>query len=302
MRRRSGFALLVVLSVMVGTVALGVALSARAGDAVATAQQRVRLTRGAWLADGCIARARSIIGDLLADDRTASRGWTRLDSLVAEAMAGTMCDVVAEPSGMRLDVNSSEPWQLQALFVAAGSSVARADSVVDALLDWRDPDDDPRSLGAERMWYDASGRPSPRNGPFVSQEELHLVRGLGPEIAAAAFLGVEHERIWLDRAPLPVIAALPGISAQTLEVIAERRQFARPVGELAGLADDLPGAARALLLSRYAELARLTTHSPEAWTITSCATLGPLASKSCVEVRLVRAGLRAAVVRRRSWP
>jgi len=302
MRRRQGFALLVVLSVMVGAVALCVALSTRAGDAVATARARVRLTRGAWIADGCIARARSAIGDLLADDRTAASSWRRLDTLVAVATVAIGCDIVTEPSGVRLDVNSSKPAQLQALFVAAGNSVARADSLVGALIDWRDSDDEARPLGAERMWYDAAGRPSPRNGALASVDELRLVRGLETDSVAANLLGAEHERIWLERAPLPVIAALPGMSAQALTVIAERRQFGRAVGELAALADDLGGAARALLLAHYAELAGLTTNSPEAWTITACATVDEVKSAACVEVGLVRAGARAAVVRRRSWP
>jgi type II secretory pathway component PulK len=302
MRRRRGFALLAVLSVMVSAVALGVVLSTRGGDAVTTAQERVRLTRAAWLADGCIAEARSAIDDLLADDRGAARSWLRLDSLVAATTSGRGCVIVTEPSGMRLDVNSSEPWQLQALFVAAGSSVARADSVVDALIDWRDADADTRPLGAERTWYDAARRPSPRNGPLASVAELRLVRGLELDSVSATLLGVEPERMWLDRAPLPVIAALPGMSTQALEAIAERRQFGRPVGELAALADNLGGAARTLLLGRYAELAGLTTSTPEAWTITACATPDGLSSKSCVAVRLARAGARAAVVRRRSWP
>ena len=47
------------------------------------------------------------------------------------------------------------------------------ESIADAILDWIDPDDDTRDLGAEREYYASLPHPyAPRNGPLGSIEEL----------------------------------------------------------------------------------------------------------------------------------
>jgi general secretion pathway protein K len=57
------------------------------------------------------------------------------------------------------------------------------EDVTDAILDWLDPDDDPRSLGAEYDYYQSLETPyTCKNGPISSTEELLLVRGMTPEI------------------------------------------------------------------------------------------------------------------------
>lgn len=57
------------------------------------------------------------------------------------------------------------------------------EDVTDAILDWLDPDDDPRSLGAEYDYYQSLETPyTCKNGPISSIEELLLVRGMTPEI------------------------------------------------------------------------------------------------------------------------
>jgi len=54
--------------------------------------------------------------------------------------------------------------------------------LVDALLDWRDRDDNPRPQGAEQDYYSQLERPYQiKNGPFTSVEELLLVRGFTAE-------------------------------------------------------------------------------------------------------------------------
>lgn len=59
-----------------------------------------------------------------------------------------------------------------------------ADALVDALLDWLDPDDDQRGLdGAENTYYQGLEEPySCKNGSLESVEELLLVKGFTPEI------------------------------------------------------------------------------------------------------------------------
>ncbi len=57
------------------------------------------------------------------------------------------------------------------------------EEVADAIIDWIDPDDNPRPFGAESQSY-LGGTPSYRckNGPLDSVEELLLVRGVTPEL------------------------------------------------------------------------------------------------------------------------
>jgi DNA uptake protein ComE-like DNA-binding protein len=63
------------------------------------------------------------------------------------------------------------------------------ESVADAILDWIDPDDDPRMLGAEREYYSAlTPAYEPRNGPPGSIDELLLVRDVTPALLFGADL------------------------------------------------------------------------------------------------------------------
>ncbi len=57
------------------------------------------------------------------------------------------------------------------------------EDVADSIMDWMDPDDEPREFGAEVDYY-AALQPgyAPKNGPFESLEELLLVRGVFPEL------------------------------------------------------------------------------------------------------------------------
>jgi type II secretory pathway component PulK len=57
------------------------------------------------------------------------------------------------------------------------------EDVADAIVDWIDPDDEPRANGAESSYYQGLS-PSYRckNGPLDSLEELLLVRGVTPEL------------------------------------------------------------------------------------------------------------------------
>jgi type II secretory pathway component PulK len=61
--------------------------------------------------------------------------------------------------------------------------------IADAILDWLDPDDQTRQLGAERDYYSSLEMPyEPRNGPLGSIEELLLVRDVTPALLFGADL------------------------------------------------------------------------------------------------------------------
>ena len=100
---------------------------------------------------------------------------------------------ITDESG-RVSINSAPveliKWALEGLISGADASGSRSrremaaiDSLVDAIIDWRDPDDLVREYGAESEYYLAL-RPGYRakNGYFESPEELLYVRGITPEM------------------------------------------------------------------------------------------------------------------------
>ena len=57
------------------------------------------------------------------------------------------------------------------------------EETADAILDWIDPDDDPREFGAEYDFYQQLTPPyTTKNGPLDTVEELLLVRGVAPQL------------------------------------------------------------------------------------------------------------------------
>jgi type II secretory pathway component PulK len=65
------------------------------------------------------------------------------------------------------------------------------EEIVNCILDWVDPDDTPRSSGAENDYYSALSPPYRcKNGPLNSPEELLLVKGVTPPL----FLGNDLNR------------------------------------------------------------------------------------------------------------
>jgi general secretion pathway protein K len=90
----------------------------------------------------------------------------------------TLILAVQDEAG-KVDLNIATLALLRALVLGAGASAGEA--AVDAILDFRDEDDNRRLSGAERSEYLAAGRPhGPRNSPFVAVEELASVLGLTP--------------------------------------------------------------------------------------------------------------------------
>jgi len=309
--RARGFVLLAVLWVMVGVSAVGFGLALVARRTAGAARNRRAATVAMWLAEDCASRAESAIGSALAhqgSDSTSTAGvvlrsWSRLDQAVAASpdMSGAPCGFAMRPTGTTLDINSADDSMLARLFVALGNAPAAADSLADAILDWRDADDVRRPSGAEAAWYLAQRRQPPRNGAFADVRELSRVRGLENQSGLDSVLGVDQDRIVLDRAPLAVIAALPGFTNEALGQVAGHRARGTPIPDLLSLGAELSPAGRAALLADYPDLVRLTTSEPDAWVLTARGVSGAPAVTQVLELRLVRAGDRAAVVRRRTW-
>jgi hypothetical protein len=211
------------------------------------------------------------------------------------------CEVTLRAAGARLDVNAASREQIRTILMVAGVTDTRADTLAEALLDWRDADDDPRPLGAERAWYVAHRLLPPRNGPLASVRELLRVRGLAAVPGIDTLFGVEPGRIALSSAAPATLAALPGFGPEAVAQVLALRQRGVVLSSPLELDPLLSRRAFALLHAAYADLARLSAPVPDAWILTASASAGAPAVAAHVELRLGRSPQRAAILRERVW-
>jgi general secretion pathway protein K len=294
-----GFALLAVLWVVVALGALGLAARLAARESVATTQNRIALAHARWDAEGCIERARLLIDRALREasaEGPSGPTWLTLPERIHAAPLLGDCAVELRAVGTRLDANAADRSTLLRLFRAAGCMEAQADSLADALLDWRDDDDRPRQFGSEGPDSDDRG---PRNGPFAAAAEILQVRGMTALSGIDTLLDVEPGRVSLNHAPRAVLASLPGMSEEAAARILESRAGGEWVADPAALEARLSTDARQELQRGFTALSVAAAVEPDAWLLFGRAETG--GRVAVVELRLVRAGGRASVARRRSW-
>jgi general secretion pathway protein K len=130
----------------------------------------------------------------------------------------------------RIDLNRAPKELLAGLFGVLGADPAQAKDYADNVVAWRTPPR-PQSGDNEASRYRAAGlNYAPRGGPFAHVDELWLVRELPPEFVERA---IPHVTVYsgiaginaLEATP-EVIAALPGMTLDTLNTILHQRQIA----------------------------------------------------------------------------
>lgn len=138
----------------------------------------------------------------------------------------------------KIPLNQITDEQVRTMFEALGLAGAELDVAVDSLLDWRDDDDEVRPSGAEAPYYAELGR-RPRNGQMRSIDELVLIRGISPALAArlrpVATVYSNERDGFDDRYADPLaLAAMNGSGVDTPAVIDRERERAgeRPAIEL----------------------------------------------------------------------
>lgn len=172
-----GFVLLVVL------VALGL-LALVAASFAHVARNHMKLAavanEGAKAEALADAGAHIAILDLVAareSQRSSRRFALDATPLACSAGDGTTLSIAIQDEAGKVDLNIASPQLVRALVLGLGLSAGEAG--VDAILDYRDEDDNRRVAGAERAEYLAAGRAyGPRNGPFFAVEELASVLGI----------------------------------------------------------------------------------------------------------------------------
>ena len=129
------------------------------------------------------------------------------------------------------NVDSKKKSQLERLL----SLLRHEPEVIDAILDWLDPDDQRRPLGAEREYYTALKTPyTPKNGPFDSLEEMLLIKGFVSSIfygtdvreGLGKYLTIYSEgKININTASLPVLMSLsPKVDQAMAQMVLDYRR------------------------------------------------------------------------------
>ena len=228
-----GVALLLVLwgLVLLGTLALGFSWSMRT-EALA-ARNGIDEVRAYFQARTGVNRAVAMLASLSADN------------VLAAAIAGedddASYDVRVESESGKVDVNLVNEEVLLEILKKGGLPEEEAESVRDAILDWRDEDDVPRPRGAERGEYGRMTEPiTPRNGKIRGIGELMHVKGVTKEFHEAFLSRVftahgNSAQLNFLRAPEIVLRSLPGVSAEAADRIVAGRREEPPISA-AGLA------------------------------------------------------------------
>lgn len=84
----------------------------------------------------------------------------------------------------KININRVTHEVLKNIFeIIADTTLQDASDIADAIIDWRDENDEPRDNGAEERYYSVLNPPYPcKNGDFEILEELLLVKGMTQEI------------------------------------------------------------------------------------------------------------------------
>lgn len=144
---------------------------------------------------------------------------------------------VTSESG-KVDINNVPEELLKEILRNGGITPEEAQSIGDAILDWRDADDDAREFGAEETYYASLPEPvRPRNGYLAGISELLSVKGVTPDVYRGLLAKVftvhgKSARVDINQAPAALLGALPGFTPELADaVLAKRKEdpFRTPV-------------------------------------------------------------------------
>jgi general secretion pathway protein K len=226
-RGQRGVALVLTLLILTLLVVTGLEFN-RAIRVEATLAGNYRdVTQGSYIAQSGVEVARALIQD---DDPSYDSLDERWAQFAVFAYLSHRFFTDGDFTGQIVDENSKfnpngliDPYgnvdpkkkdQLERLLQLLGHNP----EVMDAILDWLDPDDQRRPMGAEREYYMALKHPyAPKNGPLDSLGEMLLIKGIDSSI----FYGTDEReglrnyltvysdgKININTASLPVLLSL----------------------------------------------------------------------------------------------
>jgi len=232
--RQRGIALVLVIWVVTLLMAIaGAFLYAMRTDARA-ARNAALIARGEALAQAAVSRA--VIE--LFKPQDGPEVWKRDGGVRQWVFDKARVSVRLSDESAKIDINTANNELLKGLFRYAGMGEDDAAKLLDAVLDWRDSDSLRRPLGAEEAEYAQAGyKGRPANYPFQSTEELQLVLGMtaGVYQRIAPMITVYSRQSGVNPhlARRPVLLAIPGVTAEAVDLFLGERDVARSEGRMA---------------------------------------------------------------------
>jgi general secretion pathway protein K len=229
--RQRGVALVIVmwLSVLL-TVIAGSFIVERRTEAMVV-RNSISMARAEAIADAGVQRA---IYELYRTE--APDSWKRDGTTQKWTFDGVPVRIEMRDESAKIDINTAVDPLLRGMFVSAGLSEDDAVKLVDAILDWRDPDGLRRPNGAEEAEYRAAGLSyKPANAPFQAIEEIQLVLGMRPEIyrriAPLVTVFSRQPGVNPQLASRDVLLAIPGVTGEQVDQYIAQREAARANGQ-----------------------------------------------------------------------
>jgi len=228
-RQRGSILLLAVwLLFLLSGIALGVA--ATVGADTHLTRNLIEEAQARHAAQAAIYRTvLSLLGRRESDSRQTT-GVFEIGGIRVETRVNDECAKIDLNTGWGLLVRGLTGW-------AAGKNHTL--DVGQSLLDWRDPDSNRRPGGAEDIDYASAKYPyGARDGVLDSVDELHLLRGMTPEVfrRLAPYVTVDCLNAGVDPmvASGTVLAAVPGIErGALLQFLANRDRLSIDAAEAA---------------------------------------------------------------------
>jgi len=231
-RGQRGVALVLVLwvSALLMVIASSFLFESR-GDALVV-QNSIAIARAQAAADAGVQRA---VFELYRIDNPPD-AWKRDGTPHEWTFDDAQVRIEMRDESAKIDVNTASDALLRGLFLSLGMKDDEAAHLVDAILDWRDPDSLTRPFGAEAPEYEAAGLPyHPANAPFQAIEELQLVLGMRPEIyrqiSPLVTIFSRQGGVNPQLASRQVLLAIPGISTEAVDNYIAQREAARAAGQ-----------------------------------------------------------------------
>lgn len=238
MRRQRGVALVLVIwvSVLLTVVASSFIVERRTDFLVV--RNSASLAKAEAAANAAVQRA---VIELYRTDTNPDK-WSKDGQPHEWSFDGIPVRVVIRDESAKIDINTAADPLLRGLLLSVGLKEDEATRLLDAILDWRDPDSLKRPQGAEEPDYRAAGLTyKPANAPFQAIEELQLVLGMRPDLyrrlAPSITVFSRQQGVNPVIASREVLLAIPGVTPEIADqYIAQREQALRekqPVPPLA---------------------------------------------------------------------
>ena len=231
-RGERGVALVLVMWIAVLLTVIASSFIYEARTDALVVRNTISMARAEAAADAAVQRA---VFELYRADNQPD-AWRRDGAVRDWTFDGVPMKIEIRDESGKIDVNTAADALLRGLLLSAGLNSEEAASLLDAILDWRDPDVLKRVNGAEEADYRAAGRTyRPANAPFQAIEELQLVLGMRPDIYRKLVPSItvysRQQGINPILASREVLLAIPGITAQIADAYVARREQARAAGE-----------------------------------------------------------------------